>query len=148
MSAAPLRAQPRFEPVNPPRTGRSIPGREAGAPQRSVSQRPALRAVTAPAPARSLAPFAWTCLLIVMAALAVVLVLNTTMAEGAYRQRELKIEIANLHQERAEALTKLESAGAPGALAQKAQALGMVPAAQLGYVRLADAQLLSKGATP
>ncbi len=133
MSAAPLRATAR--PISPART-----------PETQRVPRPHLRAVAAPEPGRSIVPFAWACLTVIMVALASVLALNTTMAEGAYEARELKIEIANLHQERAAALTGLEANAAPSALATRAQALGMVPANRIGYVRLADAQILAQGA--
>ena len=71
--------------------------------------------------------------------------LNTSMAEGAYKARDLKIEIADLHQQRATALTKLESNAAPGALAQQALTLGMVPADRIGFVTLATGQVLEAG---
>lgn len=133
MSAAPLRAAAR--PLAP--APHQAPAR---------SPRPQLRAVAAPQQGRSIVPFAWACLAVVLSALGAVLILNTTMAEGAYDAREVKIEIANLHQERATALTQLEANAAPSALAAKAQALGMVPAERIGYVRLHDAQILAQGA--
>jgi hypothetical protein len=67
------------------------------------------------------------------------------MAKGAYQSRDLKIEIANLHQQRATALTKLESKAAPGALAAEAQSLGMVPADHIGFITLATGHVLQAG---
>ena len=83
--------------------------------------------------------------MIVIAALGAVLALNTSMAEGAYESRDLKIEIADLHQQRAAALTQLESNSAPGALAQQAQTLGMVPADRMGFITLATGHVLEAG---
>jgi hypothetical protein len=83
--------------------------------------------------------------LIVLGALGAVLALNTSMAGGAYQSRDLKIEIADLHQQRAAALTKLESNAAPGALALQAQTLGMVPANHIGFVTLTTGQVLQAG---
>lgn len=136
MSAAPLRSSAR--PLGPAAPRQDAP------PQRRAH----LRAVPAPRHARSIAPFALLCVAIVVGALAAVLVLNTTMAEGAYDQRDLKIDIANLHQERAAALTQLEANAAPGALAQQAQSLGMVPATSIGFVSLAGDQVLQAGGRP
>lgn len=130
MSAAPLRVA---APARRPSPSREAPRREH------------LRPVAAPQHERSLAPFAWLCVMIVIAALGAVLALNTSMAEGAYESRDLKIEIADLHQQRAAALTQLESNSAPGALAQQAQTLGMVPADRMGFITLATGHVLEAG---
>lgn len=97
---------------------------------------------------RTLAPFAWLCVAIVIAALGAVLVLNTSMAEGAYESRDLTIEIAQLHQQRAADLVTLESNAAPAALAAQATALGMVPAPRTGFVTLATGEVLEAGGAP
>jgi len=130
MSAAPLRS--------------SAPLR-APAPTRATPQHGHLRPVVAPEHARTLAPFAWLCVAIVLLSLGSVLALNTTMAEGAYQSRDLKIEIADLHQQRATALIKLESNSAPGALASRAQSLGMVPADKIGFITLSTGDVLEAG---
>lgn len=129
MSAAPLRSNAR--PAAAPATK----------PQRATH----LRAVTTPRYARSLAPFAWLCVGIVLAALASVLALNTTMAEGAYTSRDLKIDIAQLHQQRATALIQLEANAAPKALAGRAAELGMQPAGRIGFVTLESGKVLEAG---
>lgn len=130
MSAAPLRT--------------SAPLRVTS-PAREAPRREHLRPVPAPQQARTLAPFAWLCVAIVVAALGAVLTLNTSMSEGAYESRDLKLEIADLHQQRATALTQLESNAAPGALAAQAQALGMVPAGRIGFVTLTTGEVLEAG---
>lgn len=130
MSAAPLRnSAPLRVPV----------------PTRSTPRREHLHPVAAPQHARTLAPFAWLCVAIVLLSLGSVLALNTTMAEGAYQSRDLKIEIADLHQQRATALTQLESNSAPGALASQAQTLGMVPAPRIGFITLTTGAVLEAG---
>ena len=134
MSAAPLRQSARS---TAPTTSRPQPQR-----------RTHLRAVSAPQRSRSIVPFAWLCVGIVLASLTAVLVLNTTMAQGAYASRDLTIEIAQLHQQRATDLIKLESNAAPGALASQAQALGMVPADHIGFITLGTSQVLSAGGRP
>lgn len=138
MSTA-LRATPRPISQAPSQAPKSLP---------RIKAVPQLEAVAAPRHARSIAPFAWSVVLIVVLAFASVLVLNTTMAEGAYDIRELKIEIRDLHQERAAALTQLEENAAPYALAAQAQALGMVPAQRVGAVSLADALVVAAGQNP
>ncbi len=87
-------------------------------------------------------PFAWLCVAIVLGSMAAVLILNTTMASGAYERRDLKIEIASLHQERASLVTQLESNSSPQFLANEAADMGMVPAETLGFVSLKDAVVL------
>jgi hypothetical protein len=136
MSAAPLRSSTPLRTAAPLR-------RPAPAP--AAPRREHLRPVPSPQHERSLAPFAWLCVLIVVAALGAVLALNTSMAKGAYESRDLKIEIANLHQQRATALTNLEAKAAPGALATEARALGMVPAKRIGFVTLATGHVLKAG---
>ncbi|MDN4483969.1 hypothetical protein [Demequina lignilytica] len=148
MSAAPLRQQrpiPRQRPdqrAGAPATGRasrSAAGARPSGPQRH------LRPVAAPEQARSLMPFMWACILPVVGALAAVLLINTAMAEGAYERRDLKIEIAALHQE-AETLSEtLEANGAPEALAARAEQLGMAPATALGFMSLSDGIVLENG---
>ncbi|WP_084104256.1 hypothetical protein [Demequina sp. NBRC 110056] len=134
MSAAPLRK---------PRTVSS-----AGAQPRERTQsrqRPELRAVSAPEQARSLAPFAWGCVAVVLAAMLAVLMINTAMSEGAYERRDLKIEIAQLHQQRASLISELESNSSPTFLAKEAAGLGMEPAESLGFVSLTDGSVLQQG---
>ncbi|MFW7413938.1 hypothetical protein [Demequina sp. SO4-18] len=130
MSAAPLRRL---------HEAPSRPGAARPAPARPTTEiRPRLRAVGAPEQARSLAPFAWLCVLIILTALTSVLLFNTTMAQGAYERRDLKIEIANLHQERSSLVTAIEANSAPTRLADAAKEMGMRPAETYGFVSLAD----------
>ncbi len=130
MSAAPLRSNAR-------------PG---AAPPAVRQQRAShLRAVTAPHHSRTIVPFAWLCVGIVLAALSTVLVLNTTMAEGSYLARELSIDIAQLHQQRAAILIQLEANAAPEALAQRATELGMQPAGRIGFITLESGKVLQEG---
>jgi len=136
MSAAPLRQQ--------------RPSPRAGAPRPKPSQASPrhehLRAVAAPDQVRSMVPFAWVCVTIVLGSMAAVLLLNTTMASGAYERRDLKIEIADLHQERSTLVTQLESNSSPQFLATAASEMGMVPAKTLGFISLKSAVVLeSKG---
>jgi len=135
MSAAPLRASARALAPAPSREQQTAPRRH-------------LEAVPLPQRGRSIRPFAALCVSVVVGALAAVLALNTTMAQAAYSSRDVKIEIAQLHQQRAQALTALEENAAPGALAQRAQEFGMVPAPSIGFVSLESSQVLRAGGRP
>ncbi|MFV0633236.1 hypothetical protein [Demequina sp.] len=130
MSAAPLRRPTPAVPVQP---------------RKAAATRPHLAAVAAPEQARSLVPFAWTCLLIVVGALTAVLLINTTMSQGAYERRALKIEIAQLHQQRASLVSELEANSSPTHLAAAASALGMELADTRGFISLTDGAVLQQG---
>ena len=112
-------------------------------PQHRPGQAPRahLRPVSAPSHQRSLASFAWTCISIIVAALAAMLIINTQMAAGAYDRRDMRLEIAALHQQRAALVTQLDANAAPHHLSQAAAALGMVPATTVGFISLGDAQV-------
>src|SRR5690606_19620184 len=98
MSAAPARAYQAARPL------RSAPA-TASPPHR----RDHLRPVESPAPGRPLAPVVWLCLAVIVASLGLMLVINTAMAEGAYERRDIKLELASLHHERASLVTVLEA---------------------------------------
>lgn len=148
MSAAPLRQQ-RPSAKASIAIHHASPGQRAGSPRANPAAAPRrrdhLRAVVAPEQMRSMVPFAWLCVSIVIAAMASVLLLNTTMASGAYERRDLKIEIADLHQQRATLVNELGSNSSPQFLADVATDLGMVPAQTLGFVSLKDSVVLESG---
>lgn len=131
MSAAPLRQSTATRPV---RLAEPAPRR-----------RDHLRAVSAPEPGRSLVPFAALCVSIILAAMVSVLLLNITMSRGAWEANSMRTEISRAQQERAALLTQLEAMSNPAGLAASAEALGMVPAAQLGFVSLGSQSVLNSG---
>ena len=160
MSAAPARHPRPIAPtpgprpaVRPQRSGQpqrsSQPHRSSQpqrrAPQGAPGRRDHLRAVAAPEQARSLVPFAWTCALIIIGALTAVLFINTSMARGAYERRDLKIEIAALHEQKATLVTKLEQKSSPDELGADARGLGMLPADRFGFISLADTLVIESG---
>lgn len=135
MSAAPMRqTRPHPRPAAPTTAPATLPQR-----------RDHLQAVSAPQQGRSLVPFAWGCVAIIIGALAGVLMLNTTMAQGAYERRDLKIELAELHQERAALITQLEANSAPQHLSSAARELGMVPAGASGVLSLEESAVWESG---
>lgn len=155
MSAAPARHPRPIAPsprpgsrtapaARPTPNGRTQPQRRPqAAPQ--PGRRDHLRAVAAPEQARTLIPFAWTCALIIIGALSAVLLVNTSMAGGAYERRDLKVEIANLHEQRTDLVTQLEQKSAPSRLGENARMLGMQPAHQFGFLSLADNVVIESG---
>ena len=117
MSAAPVRhprpiapgSRPAVRTLLPPlsqASGARVPSRSVGQRERPSRSRGHLRAVQRQSrhalwcrsrgPARS----------IIIGALSTVLLVNTSMARGAYERRDLKIEIANLHEQRSTLVTQ------------------------------------------
>jgi hypothetical protein len=94
---------------------------------------------------RSIVPFAVLCVFIIVGALVSVLLLNITMASGAYEARDLLIETANLAERRADLLLQLNENAAPQNLADRAAALGMAPADEVGYIILEDGTVRHSG---
>ncbi|SEJ47081.1 hypothetical protein [Demequina mangrovi] len=119
--------------------------RQSAAPRTGTATRPRLSPVAMPETNRPLALFAWLCGGIVILALGAVLLINTTMAEGAETRRSLRIEIADLHQQQAALLETLDANAAPESLAARAGALGMAPATALGFMSLSDGIVLETG---
>jgi hypothetical protein len=94
---------------------------------------------------RSVVPFVVLCVTIIVGALVSVLLLNTTMAAGAYEARDLLIETANLLEHRADLLLDLDAHAAPQNLVESATQLGMVPATEVGYISLEDGTVQRAG---
>ena len=87
-------------------------------------------------------------LLVCTAALAAgflaVLLLNTVISQGAFRQHELEIELILLA-EKEEALARaVQQAEAPLEVEKAARTLGMVPAAAPVFLRLSDGKVLGE----
>ena len=106
--------------------------------------RPRLRVVKAPAHARTRVPFVALCMAVLAAGLLGALLLNTSMAKGEYDRLELQARLSESAQTQQEIDGQLERATSPEALAAAARALGMVPAATGGYVRLTDGIVLGE----
>jgi hypothetical protein len=90
-------------------------------------------------------PFVVLCVGIIVAALVFVLVLNTTMAAGAYEAHDLKIESVQLQEQRADLLMALDASAAPQRLAARAAELGMVRASDVGFISLSDGTVMTLG---
>lgn len=107
-------------------------------PRPAPAQRPRLRVVRAPQQARTRVPFVFLCMAILGAALLSALLLNTSMASGAFERSSLTSSLGRLQQDQLDLVAQLDTRAAPASLAQSARGLGMVPANGTGWLRLAD----------
>ncbi len=84
------------------------------------------------------------CTALLAAGLFGVLLLNTIISQGAFRQHELEIDLILLA-EKEEALARaVQAAEAPLEVEKRARALGMVPAAVPVFLRLSDGAILGE----
>jgi hypothetical protein len=84
------------------------------------------------------------CMAVLTVGLVGVLLLNTIISQGAFRQHELEIKLILLA-EKEEALARaVQLAESPIEVEKKARALGMVPAAAPVFLRLSDGKLLGE----
>jgi hypothetical protein len=126
---------------------RSSALRAAAQPSRTQPSRPApgtqdapprLRLVRAPQQARTRVPFVLMCMAVLGAALLSALLLNTSMADGAYEKYKLSNELGRLQQDEKDLVAALDEQSSPAHLADAARGLGMVPAGGTGWLRLSD----------
>jgi hypothetical protein len=84
------------------------------------------------------------CTAALAAGLVVVLMLNTVISQGAFRQHDLEIQLILLA-EREESLARsVQQAESPIEVERAARKLGMVPAAAPVFLRLADGKILGE----
>ena len=104
---------------------------------------PGLRAV----PASRLAPPRLPFVLVVFGLLATgllgLLLLNTLAAQDAFRLHDLQRSAARLSDQTQELETALAVEAAPGTLAARARALGMLPVGDATFLRLPDGRVLA-----
>jgi hypothetical protein len=112
--------------------------RPAAAPQAS----PRLLLVRAPAQTRTRVPFVLVCMGILGGALLSALLLNTSMARGAYEKHDLDRELAQLSVAEQDLSAELDRRSSPSELAAAARALGMVRATSPAWLQLSDGSVL------
>lgn len=130
MSTMPLRAPGRVRVVDP------SPATTAPLPR--------LRIVRAPAQSRTRLPFLVLCVAILASALLGALLLNVTMAQTSYAIRDRQVELARLQERQQNLAQHLEVAASPSTLADRATALGMVPAPAPAFLRLSDGAIIGE----
>ena len=118
-SAAARRDRPVVAPVSAVRPGlRVLPGGRARAPR---------------------APFVVLVLLVLGAGLVGLLLLNTSLQQSSFDLRDLEQETRLLRERHAELSQLVARQASPEELAERADALGMVPAEERKYLVLEDA---------
>jgi len=133
---APRHTRPEPRPGTAPR-----PGSRTAVPPRPAGTRPpgARPTGTRPAGARprarsSRTPFILLLVGLLGGALVSLLVISTTLAQGAFRITSLQEQNANLAREQQTLTNEVAQAGNPAVIAQKAEQLGMRPNPHLGFI--------------
>lgn len=109
---------------------------------RRTAPAPRLHLVAAPQQSKARVPFLFVCISLWVCALIGALVLNTSMASGAYEILELRRDLSVLTQTNLDLSTELETLATPGHLVQAAELIGMAPAQGIGHLRLQDSSII------
>ncbi|MGL4744163.1 MAG: hypothetical protein ACRCXL_07210 [Dermatophilaceae bacterium] len=117
------------------RSAHRVPARRVGDAGRR------LRVVTPPTSGGS-SRFFFLCALLLLGGTIGVLVLNTTMAKGAYTMRDLQRRSDELADSQDEVRQSVQAVSGPGPLARRAREMGMVPADSAAFLRLSDGAVL------
>lgn len=106
-------------------------------------------ATKAPRPLRLIAPappghagLVATCLVLLTAGFVAVLLLNTSMATGAFTVSRLQDRANELSDTRTALQHAVDAQSAPAELAKRALDLGMVPSTSAAFLRISDGQVL------
>jgi hypothetical protein len=83
-----------------------------------------------------------TCLLLLTAGLVAVLLLNTSMARGAFVLTDLQTRSSELADTESALRHAVDAQSAPAELAERALALGMVPSTSAAFLRISDGAVL------
>jgi len=126
------------------RAATSRPARRGPAATRPVPRRrPALTPVpAAPAAVAGNGVFALVVVGMLVAGMGVLLVLNTSLAQGAFELGALNSAKSHLAVQEQQLLQQVALAESPEALQHRADVLGMVPVAAPVFLRLADGAIL------
>ena len=107
--------------------------------------RPQLRLVTPLRPERaSRGVFALIVGGLLSIGLVAMLLINTSLAQGAFVVSSLKAEQAKLSEQEASLTQEVTALAAPDSLEQQARALGMIPSQSPAFLSLADGSVLGK----
>ncbi len=88
------------------------------------------------------APFVMLVVTLLASGLVGLLLLNTSMQNGAFELAELEKKAEALQSQRAQLALEVEERATPAALAERASALGMVPNASPVFLRLPDGEVI------
>lgn len=84
--------------------------------------------------------FAIICMSLAIAGLLLMFGLNMALTEGAFKVKELKLQVIEMNELREAALTQVSTISSPEILAQSASRLGMVPSTTPRFLQLAGKQ--------
>ncbi len=124
-----------------PRLGRDA----ARAVGRSTGRRPQLerlRVVPATIGETGSGAFAVVCIVLLAAGLVALLMMNTALASGIYQMKGLQATSGALTDQQEQLTQVVDDLRSPRNLADKAQALGMVPAKSMAFIRLSDGAVI------
>ena len=111
-------------------------------PAGPLSPRPRLRVVPPPRARVTRGPFALLAAGLLAAGLLGLLLLNTALGQGAFRVDALERRAAVLAEKEQALEQEVARQAAPGRLARRASALGMVPSENPAFIRAADGAVL------
>lgn len=86
--------------------------------------------------------FVAVCLVLLLTGFLSVLVVNTSLAKGAFELRDLQARSGELTDRQENLEHAINAQSAPAVLAEKALALGMVPSESAAFLRLSDGKVL------
>ncbi len=126
-----------------PRLGRDAasafgPGRHPG--RRAPLSR--LRVVPATIGQTGNGVFAVVCMVLLTLGLAALLMMNTALASGIYQLKALQAQSGTLTDTQEQLTQAVDDLRSPRTLADKAQAMGMVPAKSMAFIRLSDGAVI------
>jgi hypothetical protein len=133
--ARPGSGDPGTRPIRAPRHTRPLTG-----PGTKPAARPALGRTR---PRRPRAPFILLLVGLLGGALVCLLVISTTLAEGAYRITNLQQQDANLAKQEQLLSQQVAQASSPTQIAQEAEQLGMRPNPVLQFINLKTGKIVS-----
>lgn len=86
--------------------------------------------------------FAVLCMVLLTAGLVALLMMNTALASGIYQVKHLQAQSGTLTDTQEQLTQVVDDLRSPRTLAGKAQALGMVPAKSMAFIRLSDGAVI------
>jgi len=127
---SPRRPVPRTRPVTAPRHTRPVTGPVTGSATRPRVRSPRM-------------PFILLLVGLLGGALVCLLVISTTLAQGAFRITNLQEQDANLARQEQILTNEVAQAGNPAVIAAEAKQLGMRPNPHLGFIDLKTGKIVT-----
>ncbi|MEO7062121.1 MAG: hypothetical protein ABI083_20580 [Lapillicoccus sp.] len=123
------------------------PARAASTAPRPVGRRAAmapLRVVPSAIGRSGNGLFAGVCAVVLLTGLVALLMLNTSLAQGAFELTSLQQKSGVLADTQEQVTASLDAQRSPRSLAAQAQQMGMVPAESMAFIRLSDGKIIGE----